>query len=177
MLHFHDGRFEADPRFVFLAYNSCLRWQALQVGNVYARNNPVAQNLTAGDIRDMLADPLRNFANSIIRFGRQIRGTPQYWYSRRQELMAMINQLGSESLFFTFSVADHQWPDLHRFLNTINQATAQSIAHSPLTADSYVLLRFQLFVEHFLKPHLGITDSWYRVEWQYRGSLHTHVLA
>ena len=66
---------------------------------------------------------------------------------------------------------------MHRFLDDRYANTAQAIAHSPLTVDSYVLLRFQIFFDEFLKPYLSINDYWYRVEWQHRGSLHIHGLA
>ena len=50
LLRYHDDRFQADPRFVFLAYNTILRWRALEVGTVLVRNDPLARNLTVDDI-------------------------------------------------------------------------------------------------------------------------------
>ena len=126
----------------------------------------------------MIQNDRQQLTNRILRFGRQIRGTPQFWFSKRQQLIAMINQLGSASFFFTFSVADTRWPDLLRFIvNDDNVTTAEAIARSPLTVDSYVMLRFQIFFDTFLKPYLDITDFWFRIEWQSRGSLHIHGLA
>jgi hypothetical protein len=40
----------------------------------------------------------------------------------------------------------------------------------------YLLLRFEAFVEHVLKPFLGYDDFWWRFEWQLRGSGHLHCL-
>ena len=177
LLRYHDSRFENDPRFVFLASNSVMRWKALQTGAVFARNNPNDAQLTAQDIRLMLNEDRRALTNRILAFGHSLWGSPQYWYSQRKNLMAMINQLGNASVFFTFSVADHHWPDLRRFLDTDNRSIHEAIAHSPLTVDSYVMLRFQTFFDHFLSPYLHIEDYWYRIEWQHRGSLHIHGLA
>ena len=178
LLRYHDGRFQADPRFVFFAYNTYLRHQALQVGSIYAVNQPGGNNITAADIRDMLETDRTRLTNSILRFGRKIRGTPQYWYSQTQNILQMVKQIGPASVFFTFSVADHQWPDLHRFLDVENHANIyEAIAHSPLTVDSYVLKRFEIFFNEFFRPYLNIKDHWYRVEWQHRGSLHIHGLA
>ncbi|XP_067930922.1 uncharacterized protein [Watersipora subatra] len=89
----------------------------------------------------------------------------------------MNKQLGNATAFFTFSVADMQWPDLAHFLDTDNRTIAQAIAHSPLTVDSYLGVRFDTFFKHFLTPYFLIDDYWYRFEWQHRGSLHVHGLA
>ena len=56
-------------------------------------------------------------ADRIIQFGEGLRRTRQFWIKRRFELADMIRQLGSqEMVFFTFSAADLQWPDLHRLM-------------------------------------------------------------
>ena len=177
MLRYFDGRFQSDPRFVFLAYNSVLRWKALQTGAVFARNNPQLAQITAHDITQMLQQDRRDLSNKILRFGSSLRGTPQYWFAQRKNLLSMIDQLGNASVFFTFSVADQHWPDLRRFLNLENRNVYEAISYSPLTVDSYVMLRFETFFNHFLTPYLGIDDYWYSIEWQHRGSLHVHGLA
>ena len=81
LLKYKDGRFEAEPRFVFLAFNTYLRHQALQVGSVFVRNFSGAADLTAGDVRNMLQHDRQQLTRRILRFGRQIRGTPQFWFS------------------------------------------------------------------------------------------------
>ena len=49
----------------------------------------------------------------------------------------MIKQIGPASLFYTFSVADQQWPDLLRFLDVERYGNVhEAIAHSPLTVSS-----------------------------------------
>ena len=177
MLRYFDGRFEANPRFVFLAYNTMLRWQSLQVGSVYVRKHPTDQDMSVAEIRELVESDRKKLSNKILRFGRQLRGTAQFWYSKTQELLAMSKQLGNATAFFTFSVADMQWPDLARFLNTENCSVAHAIAHAPLTVDSYVVKRFEIFFEKFLKPYLDIKDYWFRWEYQNRGSGHVHGVA
>ncbi|KAK3917072.1 Interleukin-12 receptor subunit beta-2 [Frankliniella fusca] len=76
---------------------------------------------------------------------------------------------------------------------------ADLIASNPLIADSYFYLRSKFFIDHCFKPHFGVTDIWYRYEWewlasatdhkrygacdlrpyefQHRGSVHLHGLA
>ncbi|XP_067930923.1 uncharacterized protein [Watersipora subatra] len=54
LLYYKDGRFQADPRFVFLAYNSTLRWQSIQVGQVFIQNNPNEREMSVADIRQLV---------------------------------------------------------------------------------------------------------------------------
>jgi hypothetical protein len=39
-----------------------------------------------------------------------------YWYSRYQDLKALLEQKGSPTFFFTFSSADNYWPELHSLM-------------------------------------------------------------
>ena len=49
-----------------------------------------------------------------------IRGTKQYWYRRRGELMCMLRELGPQSLFLTFSCAEYESPDIAEYLRIVN---------------------------------------------------------
>ena len=132
--------------------------------------------MTVDDIRQLLDTDERNLARKILHFGHNLRGTAQYWFTQPTNLIEMTKQLGNATAFFTFSVADLQWPDLAKFLK--NDCTiSDAVAHAPLTVSSYVMTRFELFFKYFLKPYLSIEDYRYRVEWQHRGSLHIHGLA
>ena len=177
LLKYQDRRFEADPRFVFMAYNTHLRHQSLQTGQMYAPRHPNDDPLTAADIQQMNDQDRAALAHRVLRFGHNIRGTSQYWYNQQQNLISMVQQLGCASVFFTFSAADLNWPDLHAHLGNNFQSTALAVAHSPYSVDSYLTLRFQVFFEKFLKPYLNLSDYWFRFEWQHRGSLHVHGLA
>ena len=42
----------------------------------------------------------------------KIRGTPKYWQSKRNNLLAMINVLGPFHYFCTFSCAELRWPEV-----------------------------------------------------------------
>jgi hypothetical protein len=90
-------------------------------------------------------------------------------------------------VFVTFSAADMQWQDLHRHfpgftdVMTANNATRRKfvwdrVQDHPHLIAHYLLIRFQAFTDHVLKPLLGFVDYWYRFEWQARGSGHLHCL-
>lgn len=58
---------------------------------------------------------LQNFL--MMRYGEGIRGSRQFWMAQRYELSDLIKQIGHQGLiFFTFSVADLHWPDLHKLM-------------------------------------------------------------
>ena len=42
----------------------------------------------------------------------KVRGTPKYWQSKRNNLLAMINVLGPFHYFCTFSCAELRWPQV-----------------------------------------------------------------
>jgi len=43
---------------------------------------------------------------------KNIRGSPPYYQRVFYDLLAMINQLGTPTWFFTLSAADLKWPDM-----------------------------------------------------------------
>lgn len=46
----------------------------------------------------------------------------------------------------------------------------------PHIVASYLVLRFEAFLEHVLRPFLRFTDHCYRFQWQARGSGHLHCM-
>jgi len=45
-----------------------------------------------------------------------LRGTRSYWTKCHAELTDLLHQIGSPTIFFTLSVADMYWPDLHALM-------------------------------------------------------------
>lgn len=58
----------------------------------------------------------KELVNRISRASETLRGTRPYWRSQRCKLEAVVHQINSPHLFFTWSAADIQWDDLHRHL-------------------------------------------------------------
>ena len=61
------------------------------------------------ELHDMVACEGEAFSNHVLHYTASLRGTQQYWFNKRSQLIAMVDKLG---LFFTHSVADLQWPEL-----------------------------------------------------------------
>ena len=113
-----DGKFECShPRFPYWALNMKQRHQLLSQANVYLRQHPADANMTMEELKQMVNSMSANqMVNRLQRYVSKVQGTNQYWYQRLQELLALIEQKGCPTFFFTFSAADMHWPDLQRLL-------------------------------------------------------------
>ena len=60
--------------------------------------------------------PDNKLVENLMRFGSSLRGTRAYWTKFQAELTDMITQLGCPSFFFTLSVTDTKWPELHSLM-------------------------------------------------------------
>jgi hypothetical protein len=98
----------------------------------------------------------------------------------------MIFQIGTPTFFYTLSMADMSWPDLHKMMpddpfrpglsaTDSYHIRARNVANNPHIVSAYLTTRHRHLRETILHP-LGIADDsavedfWYRVEWQSRGS-------
>lgn len=94
-----------------------MRWRALQEGKIYVKQNFKDGQIDVSDIQEMIRSEDKQMADRIMRYGEGLRETRQFWMTRRYELTDMIKQIGHQGLiFFTFSVADLHWPELHKLM-------------------------------------------------------------
>jgi hypothetical protein len=170
-----DGKFEW--RFAFAQ-----RHQLLSQVNVYLRQHPADANMTMEELKQMVNSMSANqMVNRLQRYVSKIQGTNQYWYQRLQELLALIEQKGCPTFFFTFSAADMHWPVLQRLLQNDEGATrserAKAVIDNPHLTDWFFMQRLQKFVRHWLNGILDAEWHWHRFEYQARGSIHCHRCA
>jgi len=57
---------------------------------------------------------------SLLTILQSVRGTKQIWYLRKSDIMAMIREYGSPTLFLTFSCAEYDSPEIERYLNNVS---------------------------------------------------------
>ena len=119
-----------------------------------------------------------------------IKGTPAYWKKFLHQVLAMVKQLGTPTFFLTLSCADLRWNELISIIFKLNRV---DISDEEVDEMSYhercdtlnknpvlVARHFQYRVEMFFKiivldGPLGKTQYYaIRVEFQVRGSPHTH---
>ncbi|KAJ3525773.1 hypothetical protein NMY22_g10434 [Coprinellus aureogranulatus] len=181
LLRFRGGRFSRHKRFPWFAFNTLQRSRALTKSKVFVRQNHDEGKLTGEDIEEMLKEKDESIVSKMMRYGEDLRGTRAYWAARRAELVDVMKVKGSPHIFFTLSAADLQWPDLHQHMPnsgdggpSTRQKRREALNTNPHIAAAYLDARIEAYMEHFLKPLLGVEDFWYRYEWQARGSGHIH---
>ena len=142
---------------------------------------------------DMQPDELRealvrdpSLYRNFLSYGSTVPSTPSFWFARKTELQAMVEQLGSPTIFFTLSSADHQWPELIRILDTNSDhpeyrnefrehmRRSKLINENPMLAVWFFELRVVHFIKNVIFKKYAVRDYWFRREAQHRGSLYIH---
>lgn len=151
----------------------------------------VEKALDKENINSLIA---RNEANLFLR---TIRSSPQYWEWKKMELNSMITQLGCPTFFITLSPAEIDWDELIVLLvktlrdEDISQETASQmdrnekielVSKDPITVARYFVNRMSellKFTFHKNGPFKDnpVIDYFWRIEFQYRGSPHIHLVA
>lgn len=159
-----------------------MRWTALNQGKIFVKKS--SMNITTvEDLRLILQSNDNRLTDKIMFYGSNIRGTKAYWYKRCGELLDMVNQIGTPTIFFTLSAAELHWPDLYRLLapaSTINGEILSDrerrilMCENALVVATFFEERLKLFVEQVMEKFFKISDSWFRFESQHRGSPHVH---
>ena len=186
LLRYYDGRFARHSQFRYWAFNYGLREQARSASR-YMWKGKDQESIDEDELRALIENnsiPLQDF---IARRSATLRGTRPYWTQARNELEAMVRQLGVPSLFFTFSAADLQWDDLYQhlepgirqeYLNSTDRErqriAANWLQENPLLAANWLSIRWRTFITDVLKKMFNFEDHWFRFEWQARGSGHIH---
>ena len=126
---------------------------------------------------------------------RTLRGSPPYWEKAKSDIFTMIRQLCIPTWFCSFSAAETKWTALFHTLFKLQynkSCTDQEILAlkwnekcklikaDPITCSRFFYYRVQVFLNNVLKhksePIGKISDFFYRVEFQQRGSPHIHML-
>jgi hypothetical protein len=168
--------FASHPRAPHYAQNMRERHALLSQANVYLKQNPGDANMTIAEMKELLCDPdrARELVGRMHRYGANILGSDSYFYARREELLALNDQHGPATLWFTFSAADNHWADLHRHLPGSSAAADPNTRYSavrehPHLVNDYFCQRLDHFVHYFFEELLDTVWFWYRLEYQMRG--------
>lgn len=187
LIRYRDSRFATHPRFRFFALNLIFRHRAMQQGRFLFSRSIGNRAMTVGQLKEALAaDDGPLLASKIVRCLKSVRATRPYWFMEGAKLKDMITQIGTPTLFYTLSMADLSWPDLHRlmpddpFRPGLTDAQSFQIRMRNVTNNPHIVSAYLSTRHHHLRDtilqHLdveggcAITDFWFRVEWQARGS-------
>jgi len=140
--------------------------------------------------------------NAIVRdegysLFKNIQSSPSYWKRKTQTIQSMVRQIGKYTLFITLSAAETQWTELLVMLkqfqheDSITEMEASNLSYTekadlirkdPVTCMRHFDHRFKTFFKTVLESKQGIfsknklTDYFTRLEFQARGSPHSHGL-
>ena len=148
------------------------------------KQNPSETHLTTSELRSMAENNnCTSFMSKISRYVTNIAGTNAYWNKVKEDLKAIVTNVGSPTFFFTFSSADMHWPELHSlFYNeTVSEMSSherrQNVIDNPHIVDWFFTQRLESFVNYWLNDTHNAKWHWYRFEYQGRGSIHCHGTA
>ena len=117
LIRYRDDRFATHPRFRFFALNLIFRHRAMSRGKFLFSRNVGSRNMMVGDLkRSLSGNGGTELAEKIIRCIKTVRGTRPYWSLEGAKLRDMLNQIGTPTFFYTLSMADMSWPDLHKLM-------------------------------------------------------------
>lgn len=77
-------------------------------------------NITRSDVEDR--EFIRNTMLRNESFLKHIPNSVQYWYSRKNDLFAMMRQLGKPTIFLTLSASEVHWKPLMKYIYKFQQA-------------------------------------------------------
>ena len=113
-----------------------------------------------------------------------VRGTKQFWFLKKSDVMAMIREFGPPTLFLTFSCAEYDSFDIERYLRKLNNVPdsypmGRLCTEDPISVSRKFSQKFRDFFTTVLLQGevLGeVTHYFWKKEYQFRGAPHYHVL-
>uniref|UniRef100_A0A9J7WX60 ATP-dependent DNA helicase n=1 Tax=Cyprinus carpio carpio TaxID=630221 RepID=A0A9J7WX60_CYPCA len=189
-----DGRFAQNLDYIFYGQylselNQIMSNVSIALRKGYDSSNKrkiTSEMLTNKDSLQMILNYDEGY-----KFLRPVRGSPVFWQAVQKDLFAMVRQLGIPTWFCSFSSADLRWPELLQCI--VKQEGCQTpideldwsdrcgmLKRNPVTAARMFDHRFHCFLKDVImspaQPIGKIIDYFYRIEFQQRGSPHTHCL-
>ena len=134
------------------------------------------------NLREMaISNNSNTFMSKVSRYVANIAGTNAYWHKVKEDLKAIVTNVGTPTFFFTFSSADMHWPELHAPFgdtsNTTSEVRRQNVINNPHIVDWFFTQRLESFIKHWSYNTLDAKWHWFRYEYQGRGSIHCHGTA
>ena len=192
----YDRRCAKNLTKLFFSYKKLMAKRLVAAISISMNKTKLVDRLTKEDVtnKDKINKMLKSEDADLI--FRAVRSTPHFWKWKLMELNAMIRQLGCPTFFITFSPSEVNWYELISVLYRVDQnielTTRQcaslkretrldQIRNDPVTSARYFQNRMTLMMA-YLQANNGpfkdnpIKDYFWRVDFQYRGSPHVHMM-
>ena len=120
--------------------------------------------------------------SKLMHYAKNVSGTNAYWNRAKDDLKAIITQVGAPTIFWTLSCAEFHWPEFHNLFSdngeTSDSERRANVINNPHLLDWFFTERTEQFVNYWLKKTLGATWYWFRYEYAVQcGSIHCHGVA
>ena len=92
--------FAKHPWSRYFALNPEMRHRALQTGRIYVRQHPHNAHLTVDDLRDIVGREGEVLSNRVLHFACSLRGTRQYYFKQRSQLIALVDTLSTSCVLY-----------------------------------------------------------------------------
>ena len=192
-----DPKFRKNSAYLFFLLLVKELIQLKRCKQTYLRQASRLPNLTKETIKNVKLADLSRYNRSYEVF-KTMRGTSMYYEDAKKNVMAILRQNGSPSLFVTLSCAEFAWEGLLKeILETVHNKvfTTEFVKKltpqekNKLVSENVVqsTLHFQKRIEKELKLmekpgffdndcEFSVSSYYYRVEFQQRGAPHIHTL-
>ena len=116
------------------------RKRLISQGNFFIKQNPGEANMSIEDLQDLVRDNDHYVVmKKLQRYSKNVTGTNAYWCDVKEKLKATITQMGTPTIFWTLSMADFHWPDIHDLFFSNDESESadfrQNIVDNPHIVD------------------------------------------
>ena len=113
-----DSRFRKNDQYVFF-----LHWQRemreISAG-IYNMLQSTQQAMPVGEFVDRVSSCDQEVEGNLCTIFQSMRGSKQYWFLRCSEVMCMVREYGSPTLFLTLSCAEYDSVHIATYLRKVN---------------------------------------------------------
>ena len=189
----YKANFAQDFEYLFAMQHTVELNQLESAGNTMLRSRK-GNNYNAGMLRNPEKVQDIYLSDHAYKFMKTIRGTPAYWQQRLYDSLAMMKMLGKPTWFLTLSPAEFLWVE---FIQAIGRRmgknyTDEEVEEMPYGVKADLLRNNPVicaqmwenrlnsfFTDYILSdacPLGKVTDFFWKIEFQARGSPHAHIL-
>ena len=115
-----DSRFRKSPEFV-LYYLWLKELRELSSGIYNVLNSTSRRHQTVKQFVDGINGSDASIEVNLCTVLQSVRGTKQFWYRQKGDVLAMIREFGCPTLFLTFSCAEYDSVEIGRYLRKVNE--------------------------------------------------------
>ena len=178
-----DSRFRKSPEFIFYyLWQKELRELSAGIYNVICSGG--RKHMSVKDFVEGINESDASIEANLATVLQSVRGTKQFWFLKKSDVMAMVREYGSPTFFLTFSCAEYDAPDIDTYLRKVNKVSDKYPINKLCTEDPVSVSRkfSQKFRDFFTTVLLKgavlgkVTHFFWKKEYQARGALHYHVL-